>query len=81
MKNRINTLYLFQWREFDNDYCHQYECNNLLTILNQISNNTKQKLISISTYDSGVILAEFEYINYFISTEMERLIDCEKIPE
>ena len=79
MKNEIKKLFFVQWRELDNEYSHQYETDDLLKVLRKIGIDTKQTLNSISVYESGVIRANFEYINYFISTSMEKLIDCEKI--
>jgi hypothetical protein len=79
MKNEIKKLFFVQWWELDNEYSHQYETDDLLKVLRKIGNDTKQILDSVSVYESGVIRANFEYITYFISTDMGKLIDCEKI--
>jgi hypothetical protein len=79
MNPKKYRLYFVQWREMDDEYSHQYETEDLLKVLRTLGTNTKQTIISLSVYHSGVIRAEFEYITYFISTSMDKLIDCEKI--
>jgi hypothetical protein len=79
MNPKKYRLYFVQWREMDDEYSHQYETEDLLKVLRTLGTNNKQTLISLSVYHSGVIRAEFEYITYFISTSMDKLIDCEKI--
>jgi adenosylcobinamide amidohydrolase len=78
--NKLNTLYFVQWREMDEEYSHQYETNDILKVLRKIGIDNKQNLLSLGSCEkSHVLVAVFEYITFFISTDMEKLIDCEKI--
>ena len=73
----MKKLFFVQWNDCDERLHQQYETDDLLKLFKKLESEFKMPIESINYLKSGVIQLNFDYLSVFMSTEMEKLIDCE----
>jgi len=73
----LQNLYFVQWNLADESYFRQFETKDFLKVINKIENEMKEKVESIEIFKTGEILLNFDYMTFWVTTKMEKLIDCE----
>lgn len=76
---KLKTIYSVQWAVGSNQRRLQFETNNLCKVIKHLGLLYKEKLLSIATTESRDLALVFEYTTFFVTTEIEKLIDCEKL--
>lgn len=75
---KTNNLYFCQWRIAGDEYHKQFETTDLKQVIKKIEQDFYgSKVESIFTYETGAIELYFDFVSVFITTGMEKLIDCE----
>jgi hypothetical protein len=73
---KTNDLYFCQWTICGDEYFKQFKTENLLKVISELENEFNG-LLNIETYKTGCIRLDFEYVSVYVTTGMEKLIDCE----
>lgn len=79
MKSKIENLFFVQWRAGDDDNFLQFETYSLTKVVSTLEDRFKDKCLDIQVLNTGIIVLYFDYINFYVSTKMEKLIDCETL--
>lgn len=66
-----------QWRFHEDEHFIQYETDDFFKVMKELEKKFNLKIDSIATYSSGVIRLDLDYVSVYVSSEMEKLIDCE----
>ncbi len=79
MKNAVfKKLFFVQWSHLEDQNHLQFQTDNLLMVINELEKRFNFKNQIIHQFESGVLLIGDNDYNYFyISTGMEKLIDCQ----
>lgn len=75
----MKKLFFVQWKELDESNHLQFETDDLLKVFKRLEREFELPIEEIFLHESGIIQLNFEYLTTYISTDMEKLIDCEEL--